>query len=119
MAEENGDLMLDTGAFRLKVPEDKAALVRQHGGREFLFGIRPEDINQADPTDNNAISMTAEIIEPLGDRTDVYLSAESGEKIIARLKPQSAPQPSEKICIKLNNDKIHLFETGLFGNNIG
>ena len=46
IAEENGNLLVDTGAFKLQLPPDKAAKVRAHGGREFIFGIRPEDMRK-------------------------------------------------------------------------
>ena len=60
--------MVDTGAFRLTVPEDKAAMVRKHGAKEYVFGIRPEDIRKRrDKKENYSeehLNALVNVIEP-------------------------------------------------------
>ena len=113
VVEEDGDLLVDTGAFRLKVPEDKAALVREHGGREFIFGIRPEDIRmRRDKKENyNEAHICADVnvIEPLGKEMYVNLSVGNLE-FMAVISARFPLKMHEAVDLTLNMDKMHLFE---------
>jgi multiple sugar transport system ATP-binding protein len=42
LVESDGKLEINTGGFRLQVPEEKAKEWRAHKGKEVIFGIRPE-----------------------------------------------------------------------------
>ena len=113
IAEENGDLFVDAGAFKLKVPDDKAAKLREHGGKEFIFGIRPEDIRkrrekQESYTEEH-LKARINVIEPLGK--EMYVNLSSGDldfmAIIAARHPLNL---NEDVELTLNMDRMHLFE---------
>jgi len=111
--EENGSLLVDTGAFKLQLPEDKAAKVREHGGREFIFGIRPEDMRKRrekkETYTEEHIKATINVIEPLGKEMYVNLSAD-GLDFMAVINARFPLKSHEKIELTLNMDKVHLFE---------
>ena len=113
IAEKNGDLFLDTGAFQVRIPEDKAAKVRNHGGREFIFGIRPEDIRKrrAKKEDYAEEHVKAEVmmIEPLGKEMFVNLSA-GDVHFLAIIGANYPLAMNEEVELTLNMDKMHLFE---------
>ena len=113
VAEEGGDLYVDTGAFKLKVPEDKAALVRQNGGQEYVFGIRPEDIRmrQEKQENYNEQHITADInvIEPLGK--EMYVNLSAGDlNFMAVISARFPLKQHERVELTLNMDRMHLFE---------
>jgi len=111
--EENGSLLVDTGAFKLQLPEDKAAKVREHGGREFIFGIRPEDMRKRrekkETYTEEHIKATINVIEPLGKEMYVNLSAD-GLDFMAVINARFPLKSHEEIELTLNMDKVHLFE---------
>ena len=121
ITEENGSMFVQTEAFRLQMPEDKAAKVKAHGGRDFVFGIRPEDIRRRreKKEEFNADFLTADIVvvEPLGKENYVDLSVGSTEfmAIIAGAAPL---EPGQSIELTFNMDKMHLFEKGEDGLSI-
>ena len=42
---EGKDLYVEGAGFKVKVPEGKAQQLDQYHGKEVIFGIRPENIN--------------------------------------------------------------------------
>jgi multiple sugar transport system ATP-binding protein len=113
VAEENGDLLVDTGSFRLKVPEDKAALVRKHGSKEFIFGIRPEDIRirreKKEDYNEEYIRAHVNVIEPLGKEMYVALSAGDLD-FMAVIAARFPLKLHAEVELTLNMDRMHLFE---------
>ena len=113
IAEKNGDLLVDAGAFQVQIPEDKAAKVREHGGQEYIFGIRPEDIRKrrSKQEDYAEGHITAEVmmIEPLGKEMFVNLSA-GDVHFLAIIGANFPLEMNEKVELTLNMDKMHLFE---------
>ena len=113
VAEQNKDLILDTGAFQLKVPEDKAVLVRKHGGKDFIFGIRPEDIRMRREKKENYseehICADVNVIEPLGK--EMYVNLSSGNlDFMAVISARFPIRLHEPVDLTLNMDRMHLFE---------
>ncbi len=113
IGQENGNLFVDTGAFRLMLPEDKAAKVREHGGKEFIFGIRPEDIRKRrekkESYSEEHINAKINVIEPLGKEMYVNLSAGNLE-FMAIINARFPLKPHEEVELTLNMDRMHLFE---------
>ncbi|MDJ0780364.1 MAG: sn-glycerol-3-phosphate ABC transporter ATP-binding protein UgpC [Desulfosarcinaceae bacterium] len=113
IAEENGATYVDTGAFKVELPADKAAKVREHGGREFIFGIRPEDMRKRREKQENYseahVHARINVIEPLGKEMYVNMTADGLDFMgIINARFQLAPQ--EDIELTFNMDRAHLFE---------
>lgn len=113
IVEEDGVISVDTGAFKLALPEDKADKVRKHGGKEFVFGVRPEDIRKRrekkEDFNEGHISARITVIEPLGKENFVDLSAGDLE-FMAIVGSNYTVVVDEEIDLTFNMDKIHLFE---------
>jgi multiple sugar transport system ATP-binding protein len=113
IAKKNGDLFADIGAFQVRIPEDKAAKVREHGGQEFIFGIRPEDIRKRrrkkEDYAEEHIKAEVMMIEPTGKEMFVNLSADDVH-FLAIIGANFPLKMNEKVELTLNMDKIHLFE---------
>ena len=121
VVEEGGRTFIDTGSFKLPLPEDKAEIVRAHGRKEYIFGIRPEDIRRKRDKKEayNEAQITAEIVvvEPLGKEN--YVDLEVGSTGFMAIISGNAPlNPGEQIELTFNLDKVHLFDTDSAGTSI-
>ena len=99
------------GDTALPVPAQLCpALMKMHG-RSVEFGIRPEDI-AIEPQAKNEVELIVNVvvIEPLGAETLVTFQCGAGE-LIARLPPSTKLNPSQQVSLRLNMDKMHLFDT--------
>lgn len=94
--------------------------VLKYAGKEMVLGIRPEHLfaNPVENQNSNAISCRVKVVEPLGDRKDVYLENLSGEKFIANIEPHVEIDMGQSIEIYMNIDKVHIFESGETGKNV-
>ena len=78
LVESDGKLEINSGGFRLGVPEEKAKEWRQFKGREVIFGIRPEDMHSKQFTppgilESNMVA-TTEVVELMGNEIYLYLN---------------------------------------------
>ena len=92
LVEQDGNLVIDTGNFRLKLPPEKSQAARPYAGKEVIFGVRPEDIHDREftPPGIRAEFFTAEVdvTELMGNEVLVYLL--TGKKqFIARVDPRT------------------------------
>lgn len=113
LVEQDGKLVIDTGAFRLKLPPEKAEAARPYAGKEIIFGVRPEDIhdNEFTPPGIRVEPFTAEVdvTELMGNEIFVYLI--TGKKqFIARFDPRTSARVGNKVDVAFNMDNIHMFD---------
>jgi multiple sugar transport system ATP-binding protein len=113
LVPQDGDLYVDGGAFRLKLPPEKAQSAQDHAGKQVIFGTRPEDIHDREftPPGIRAEPMTAtvDVTELMGNEIFVYLL--SGQKqFIARMDPRTSARIGKEMDIVVNMDNIHLFD---------
>lgn len=88
-----------------------------YASKDMVLGVRPEHLS-VDGTKDNTIPATVNVIEPLGDRKDVYLTASNGQKFIANIDPYVEIAMGQKVTMFINVDKVHVFELGDTGRNV-
>ena len=107
------NLIIDTGAFMLKVPANKAAPFRSHSGKDVILGVRPEDIHDSQylPSGITPANITSnvEVIEQMGNEMIIYLEI-SGKNFIARTDPRTDAQVGGTLDVTLNLDNMHIFD---------
>jgi len=97
-------------AFGLELPARLSRAARGQAGREVILGIRPEDMTELG-RDGNGVSAELELdlAEPMGAETYLYL--QGGEcDVIARVPPRSDYQTGQKVRLRFDLEKIHLFD---------
>jgi len=112
IVEEDSQLCIDTGDFQLPLLDHFADKVQEAGDREFIFGIRPEDIREkrSDQKSSFGGSIMAQInvTEILGK--EVFLDLTTGANTLSALLSAG---PEEKfgqdIELEANLARIHLF----------
>ena len=82
----------------------KAKISLPQDGTEIIFGIRPQDMTLTDSGD-----LLVKMSEQLGGVTYEYLTAPTGERIIAEVRGTPAPK-GQKVGISFEADAIYLFD---------
>ncbi len=113
VVEQDGDLYVDSGTFRLKLPPDKAQAARDYAGKQVVFGARPEDIHDREfvPPGIRAepITTTVDVTELMGNEIFVYLL--TGQKqFIARVDPRTRARVGAEMDVVVNMDNTHMFD---------
>jgi multiple sugar transport system ATP-binding protein len=113
VAKADGALIMDMGAFQLKVPSEYAATYDKYVNKDVTFGIRPEDIVDEKPEERRGIweksSAVVEVIEPLG--AEIIMELAKGEhNFTARVDPHSKARLNQETELYFDMSKMHLFD---------
>ena len=110
---EDGDLHVDGGTFRVKVPEGKVQSLLPYKGKKVIFGIRPDDLHDPrfTPPDITPGKIKAEVdvTELMGNEVFVHLLI--GEKsFVGRFDPRTGVKIGDTVDVVLNVDNMHAFD---------
>lgn len=116
--KNNERFKINTGSMNIEIPPAKAEGLSDYIGKTVVFGIRPEDIFDAQlspvikPTDENTVSGTVDVVEPMGSIVTMYLTI--GEhNMIATIdsdSPIARSKPGDNVRVVFDVDKTHLFD---------
>ena len=123
LVESDGKLEINSGGFRLPVPQPKADEWRPHKGKQVVFGIRPEDIHAkpfVPPSILEAdLSAKVDVVEMMGNEIFLYLMSRDNKQFIGRVDPRVRSQVGDEIQLAVNMANAHIFdpktETSLAG----
>ena len=73
-----------------------------------VFGVRPEHF-QVVAAEASGIAVQIKLVEPLGSDTLIHFEIAETEAI-ARVDPSLKPKPGERLFLKPQADKVHLFD---------
>jgi multiple sugar transport system ATP-binding protein len=123
VVSEGGALFFDEGSGKLPIPDWAKADLAPHAGKEVVLGMRPEAMSdQAHArfaTTDNYLDMSVTLVQPLGDRMDVYLSTERHPRAVAQMPAHHGRTPGEKLRVYFDPERAHFFEPGEVGQRIG
>jgi multiple sugar transport system ATP-binding protein len=115
----------DTAYFTIvndivRLPKHLMNVLREYNSKQMVLGVRPENISpvQFPGQSQNAISATVNFIEPVGNRTDVYLTHPTGQKFIAGIDPHAKFKANNSVKMYIDPERIHIFEPGEAGRNV-
>jgi multiple sugar transport system ATP-binding protein len=84
-----------------------------HLGKDVVFGIRPEDVQDAvtvsNPAPGTTLEIKVEVSEPMGAETLLYLDS-GAHSFIARVKPTDRFEPGQSVKVVAQLEKAHLFD---------
>ena len=116
-----GELTVPGNGFRLPVPGHLREALAGKVGKHVVLGIRPEHfLLQAKDVEGESLPMTVRlnVIEPLGNDMDVYISTSLKEHVVARLEAHGGLVMGSQITVFVDLRKIHCFEPGATGMNL-
>jgi multiple sugar transport system ATP-binding protein len=111
--QENGDLFIDATNFKVRVPEGRCPMCYELVGKDVIFGIRPEHIEDRmyciDPISDNCFSAHVDFIEPMGSEMILYLSV--GQiSLVAKVTPKTSARKDSVIGVHVDMDRVHVFD---------
>jgi multiple sugar transport system ATP-binding protein len=117
---EQGRLLFANKGFSVELPVRLVRSPADPERRELILGIRPEHVTLGAQSDRDAptISATVKFVENLGNRLNVYLSSDAGERFVATTASCMPIAAGEKVRLSLDLGKAHLFEPGPLGRNV-
>ena len=122
LVAERGGVFFDEGTVRIRLTDEQARKLVDHAGRQAVLGVRPEAMaltpeGRFAGTDN-ALPVRVSVIEPLGEKMDIYASTQKHPHIVARVDARRDIESEQEILLHLDLTKIHVFEPGETGANL-
>jgi multiple sugar transport system ATP-binding protein len=97
----------------VQLPEAHAAKVAGYVDKPIVFGIRPEDVQDAltlsSPNPAYTVEVTVEVSEPMGSETYLYLDT-GAHSFIARVRPTDRFEVNQKVKVTMRMDTAHFFD---------
>ncbi len=112
VGEENR-LFVDTGDFRVAVPESRKTAYSSHVGKEVIFGIRPEHVHAPEYAPPNImgepLSATIEIVELLGHELHLFMN--SGKfSFVGTVDTRMDAHAGNRVEVLFDMNNMHLFD---------
>jgi len=107
----SGDLLsLQTDSFRIDLPPEKTAVIREYSEKKVIVGIRPEDLLEAkEHIPGKTIQTTVDVVEPIG--SEIYLNVSAGEySLTASIDRKARVKPHQDFVLEPSLDYLHLFD---------
>ncbi len=110
---EDGELYVDEGAFKLRVPPSRRQVLARYAGKEIFFGIRPENIHDKEFAPPLAFPQTitakVDVTELMGNEIFIYLLT-GGKSFIARVDPRTRAHVGMEVELVVNMENMHAFD---------
>ena len=114
LLEEHSGLHLDTGDFKISLPDYQAEKLKPLRETDFILGIRPEDFRAKGhvpdlAAEENTIKANVIVIEPIGKEISINVSTGT-HSLTALLSADAKVTLHQDIELALNVAQIHLFK---------
>ncbi|HYY04784.1 MAG TPA: sn-glycerol-3-phosphate ABC transporter ATP-binding protein UgpC [Gaiellaceae bacterium] len=109
IAERDGQVTVDAGAFALPVPSRLRSAARDAIGRDVVYGIRPEDIEAQDGASGWPLPATVDVVEYLGNELQIHARV-NGSKFVARVPTKVPAQVGGKMPLRMQVENAHIFD---------
>jgi multiple sugar transport system ATP-binding protein len=122
VSSEDGKLWFSEGTGKIAVPDRAKEALSGRVGSEVVLGVRPQALSVepgapfAQP--DAALTMRVNVVEPLGDKMDVYLSTANHPHVIAHVDAQEGLVPGQDCNVFVDLSRVHFFDPGETGKNL-
>lgn len=110
---EEGNLYIDTGDFRLRVPDQHKAKYNAYAGKEVVFGVRPEHVHAPEYAPPNILAApmegTVEVVELLGHEQHLFVNT-GRNSLVATVDTRMSVTYGNKIGLVMDMTNMHLFD---------
>ena len=99
--------------------QEEGYLLRKAGGRASW--VRPEHMHLSPVNGGGATAsfkMNLNVVEPLGNDMDIYLSTNLHPHVVGRVEAQQGLEPNTQVTVYVDLRKVHFFEPGATGMNL-
>ena len=115
--KSGSQMTVDYGKEKFTPTDEQQKALKDYADNKIDFGIRPEDL-VVNSKFKNKISVKIDVVEHLGSETQLYVTTESGDQLIASVDPHVIYKVGEKIELGLAIEKAHYFENSETKNKV-
>ncbi len=114
IVRKNGNFYAIAKDYKLKIPADKAKVLKDYVDKEVVLGIRPEHLDtkvtksKHDP--ESVFSASIWVVETVGSEKIVHIRSGEKDTLIARLDPHADIKTGETVEFVANMDLSHVFD---------
>ena len=108
---DGGGSVFQSGTLRLDVAAILGKSLPQLAGSSLALGVRAEDLQLADPTEQSWIRGDVEIVEDLGSDRFVHVKCD-GVELIARTGRESIAKQGDPVGLNIAPGQLHVFKDG-------
>ena len=122
LVDEAGKLWFEEGSGRLPVPAWAESELRSYVGQSIVLGARPEAISDRTHArfecGENCLRFKVTLVQPLGDKMDVYLATERHARVVAHVDAYGGISAGQEALMFIDSSRVHFFEAGENGKRI-
>jgi multiple sugar transport system ATP-binding protein len=116
-------LFFVAAGVRLRLPPEQASRLGDWIGKDVVLGLRPEAMS-LEPAgrfagEGNSLAVTLGLVEPLGDKMDLFAALPDHNQIVARVDAREDLEPRQSITLHIDGRKLYVFEPAAPGRNLG
>ena len=116
---EGNQLFFDEGDNRLAISPAHQAALQPLINQSVTLGIRPEALHPAEgEAPGRTLRVQVSVVEPLGDRTDVYCGTPKHGHIVCRIDSRTRVAEGQPATMQVDVQRAHYFAAGENGRNI-
>jgi multiple sugar transport system ATP-binding protein len=110
------EMHVQSGGFRLHVPEDKAKVYAGQGyaGKEIVLGIRPNDVYdpqyKASGIMDQPVKCRVDVLEMMGNEIFLYLLTRDDKEFVARVDPRSEARVGDEMEAFFDMNRMQVFD---------
>jgi multiple sugar transport system ATP-binding protein len=122
LMQQEGRLFFDAGSGRLPVPAWASPQLEKHAGERIVLGVRPEAISDRTHArfscDDNQLSLHVTLVQPLGDKMDIYLSSPKHQRVVAHIDAFGGIRAGERVEMFVDMERVHFFDATEAGTRL-
>ncbi|HWA74934.1 MAG TPA: sn-glycerol-3-phosphate ABC transporter ATP-binding protein UgpC [Polyangiaceae bacterium] len=122
LTKDAGRLWFEEGSGRLPVPDWASEELVSRVDEELVLGVRPEAISDRQHArfacEDNTLKLKVTLVQPLGDKMDVYLASERHPHIVAHVDAFGGIESGQLIDMFVDMARVHFFEPGEVGKRV-
>ncbi|WP_065752844.1 ABC transporter ATP-binding protein [Bradyrhizobium paxllaeri] len=112
LVEELGAMSVQAKDFKVELSLDQAAVLRKHGAKTVILGIRPEHIRLGIPPSNAGSSFTGvvSVTEQLGSELVIALNVGGSTIMASRISPETQVSPHACVQMWVDRKALQFFD---------
>ena len=119
LVRDGGKLAFDEGDNRLTLWDAHQQRLASFVDQPLIMGVRPEMFTPAkDAKPGTTLNVAVDVVEPLGERMDVFVSTKRHGHIVCRVDARLLVKEGESATFAVDTERVHFFEPGDEGRNV-
>ncbi len=118
----NNEVYFEDGVDRILLPAKFKERLVGYKDSDVVLGVRPENFYPKAEGGfagrENSMKMKIEVVEPLGDKMDVYMMSAKHPHIVCRIDSHAGLKEGQELPMYIDVNRVHVFAGGDNGKNV-